>query len=384
MKLLSVDNYIDFECIGGACPISCCGGNWGIPIDDESMEYYMSVDGEFGDILRDGIVRMNDTNMFRLDERTRDCVFLNEDKLCRIYRALGENALCLTCKTFPRSMYEAGDMMFCYLSNSCPEVNRMIMQRSEPVGTLYDDSEEDDDSEVTDYDKKRFDDAIKAFNTGMHIIRNRDIPVKDRLFLILFYTERFQELVKQNKDVADLIVIFSKPDVYRVFLGNRMTDEGSFADKIRVFMIIYRTLMADSYDHPMWIRCTELADRIVNKGLTEDDQLRRVFSSENRIDIEKEVEQLIIYRFIAVFMKGFENDDYLDWLAYEIIMIACLETYAILSQAFYDQACTQEDRILFYSLCRRIDHTTKQKEKLVEELRCEGFYDMDRLIRLIS
>lgn len=29
MKLLSVDAYVDFKCIGGDCPISCCGGDWG-------------------------------------------------------------------------------------------------------------------------------------------------------------------------------------------------------------------------------------------------------------------------------------------------------------------------------------------------------------------
>ena len=81
MKLLAVDNYIDFECIGGDCPISCCGGNWGIPIDDDSYEYYMSVDGDFGETLRNSIVRINDTNMFRLDDVTKDCIFLNENKI---------------------------------------------------------------------------------------------------------------------------------------------------------------------------------------------------------------------------------------------------------------------------------------------------------------
>ena len=36
MKYLVSDFYSDYECIGGECPETCCGG-WNIVIDDKSQ-----------------------------------------------------------------------------------------------------------------------------------------------------------------------------------------------------------------------------------------------------------------------------------------------------------------------------------------------------------
>ena len=92
----------------------------------------------------------------------------------------------------------------------------------------------------------------------------------------------------------------------------------------------------------------------------------------------------MIYRFFAVFMMGFEDQDYLDKLAYEIILNTALAAYTALTEAVQGHECTQEDRILFYSLCARIDHTKNQKEKLVGELKRDGCYEIDKLIRLVG
>lgn len=388
MKLLSVDNYIDFECIGGTCPISCCGGGWGIEIENESYQYYMSVGGEFGKLLKDGILAGEERKVFKLDEKTRECVFLNENKLCRIYRELGPDALCYTCRSYPRSLYQVGDIMFCFLTNSCPEVNRIIAQRKTPLKTLYDDMDDemdDNEREIADKtDWKKFNDAIRAFNVGMHIMQNREISFGDRLYLILFYVERFQELISNDKSVSYLIELFSKPDAYIFFLENRNRDNFEYAGKIHIFMMIYRSLMAESYEHPMWIRCTQLADDIVQKGVTDIERLKQAFARIKNEDIQTEFEQIMAYRFFAVFMQGFDNMDYFDKLAYEVIMLIVLESYIALTEAVQEKNCTQEDRILFYSLCGRIDHTKNQKNLLVNDLKTEGFYEMDKLIKLIS
>ena len=387
MKLLSIDNYIDFECIGGNCPISCCGGNWRIDIDAAAMDRYKSVEGEFGERLRNGIIKNGDSHAFRLDENTGDCVFLNENKLCSIYRELGPDALCFTCRSYPRSMYQVGDIMFCFLANSCPEVNRIIVQKSEQMKTLFDDSDGDTgdscrNEDVPDY--KRFNDAIKAFNTGMHIIQDQKMTFKERLYLLLFFIERFQDLVRSGKDVAGLIELFSQPEVYRMFLESRTENEAGCADKIHIFMMVYRTLLADSYDHPMWVRCKQLADDIVHMDSMDIGVLRKAFLDLEKKGIGKEFERLMIYRFFAVFMMGFEDQDYLDKLAYEIILNTALAAYTALTEAVQGHECTQEDRILFYSLCARIDHTKNQKEKLVGELKRDGCYEIDKLIRLVG
>lgn len=386
MKLLSIDNYIDFECIGGNCPMSCCGGYWRIDIDSASMDRYKSVEGEFGEILRNGIIKNGDSHAFRLDEKTGDCVFLNENKLCSIYRELGPDALCFTCRSYPRSMYQVGDIMFCFLANSCPEVNRMIVQKKEPMKTLFDDSDNEayENRSENSSVPEGFDDALKTFNTGMHIIQDPDISLTDRLFLLLFYVERFQGLVRSDKNVSGLIQLFSQPEVYRMFLENRTESQAGYADRIHIFILIYRTLLADSYDHPMWARCKQLADDIVHIDSLDTDVIKRAFLHLENKDIRVELEQLMAYRFFAVFMQGFDNRDYWDKLAYEIILYTALMDYIALTEAVQGHQCTQEERILFYSLSRRIDHSKRQKEKLINELKQEGYYEMDKLLKLIG
>ena len=49
MGIKRVPTYFnEFVCIGGACEDNCCIG-WEVDIDDESLEVYNSVGGEFGD-----------------------------------------------------------------------------------------------------------------------------------------------------------------------------------------------------------------------------------------------------------------------------------------------------------------------------------------------
>lgn len=382
MKLLAVDNYISFECIGGNCPISCCGGDWGIPIDDESFRYYMSVEGEFGDVLKSGITRMNGTNVFRLDEQTRDCVFLNENKLCSIYRNLGPDSLCETCRTYPRAFYHVGDLELCYMANSCPEVNRMIMQRKEPFNTLFDDSEGDSDI-IDDYDIQKFRHVLKALTVGIHIIQNREITIKDRLIYLIFFVSRFQELTKENRNPSGLIAIFAESSMYMEFLKNELSSVNDYGLKIHAFMLVFRSLMQDSYDHPMWQRCNRLADIIRSGSIDDYDRLEKSFLKTETEEIQMEFEQLMSYRFFSVFMKGYDDQDYLEKLAYEYVMYAALNTYIALNEYDHDGGSTQEDRILFVSLCGRIEHANKRKNEFVQSIREEGYYEVDKLLRLI-
>ena len=54
MKIVVPDYYKDFKCLAGDCKHSCCIG-WEIDIDADTLEYYKSVDGEFGERLKNNI-----------------------------------------------------------------------------------------------------------------------------------------------------------------------------------------------------------------------------------------------------------------------------------------------------------------------------------------
>ena len=62
--------------------------------------------------------------------KDNNCPFLNENKLCDIYKEVGEDALCYTCKQYPRYIEEFGGVREIGISLSCPEAARIILGNS--------------------------------------------------------------------------------------------------------------------------------------------------------------------------------------------------------------------------------------------------------------
>ena len=133
------DYYDSFQCIGGKCPDTCCAG-WNIDIDRRSLEYYDSVirnsdctEGRNPRSERESFCRKLGRSIdfknqtFRLNRRR--CALLTEDNLCDLYIHLGEQALCNTCRTYPRHQEEFGSVREISLSMSCPESARIILSR---------------------------------------------------------------------------------------------------------------------------------------------------------------------------------------------------------------------------------------------------------------
>ena len=97
MRYVKPHFYDNFVCTAGDCPDTCCAG-WQIMIDEESLERYENEPGEFGKILRNSI----DWEEECFYQNNRRCAFLNDENLCDLYKALGPDALCDTCRMYPR------------------------------------------------------------------------------------------------------------------------------------------------------------------------------------------------------------------------------------------------------------------------------------------
>lgn len=117
--------YFDaFSCVAGACPDSCCK-EWAVQVDAASAARYRALPGELGDRLRE-VLRDEDgeTVMAIRDGR---CPMWRADGLCRIQAELGEEALCRTCREFPRLTHDYGDFIELGLELSCPEAAKYIL-----------------------------------------------------------------------------------------------------------------------------------------------------------------------------------------------------------------------------------------------------------------
>ena len=129
--LITKPDYFDtFRCIAGACPDSCCK-EWAVQVDDTSAALYRSLPGPLGDRLREVLCEEDgDTVMTITDGR---CPMWRADGLCRIQAELGEEALCKTCREFPRLTHDYGDFLELQLELSCPEASKFILNQGRPV-----------------------------------------------------------------------------------------------------------------------------------------------------------------------------------------------------------------------------------------------------------
>lgn len=99
MQTIIPDYYSDFKCIADKCRHNCCIG-WEIEIDNDTLEKYKSIDGDFGIRLKSNI-EFNESPHFKLDREER-CPFLNSSGLCDIIANFGEGMLCQICADHPR------------------------------------------------------------------------------------------------------------------------------------------------------------------------------------------------------------------------------------------------------------------------------------------
>lgn len=130
MDIYVPDYYPAFACKKGACKHSCCKG-WEINIDKESAARYRSVDGVFGEKLRNNMEESEGAVHFKLSEDGR-CPFLTEDDLCEMYIKLGEEALCQICTDHPRyrNFYSFGMEMG--LGACCEAALDLILKGTKP------------------------------------------------------------------------------------------------------------------------------------------------------------------------------------------------------------------------------------------------------------
>ena len=101
MRYVKPHYYDDFQCTADRCPDTCCAG-WQIVIDEDSLEKYSQERGPFGNRLYASIDW--EEGIFR--QRKGRCSFLDENNLCDLYKELGKDALCKTCRMYPRHVEE--------------------------------------------------------------------------------------------------------------------------------------------------------------------------------------------------------------------------------------------------------------------------------------
>ncbi len=192
MRYIKPDYYDTFRCIADRCPATCCAG-WQIVIDENSLDRYERVKGAFGSRLRNSI-DWEEGVFYQYGGR---CAFLNERDLCDLQSELGEDALCETCRMYPRHVEEYDGLREYSLSLSCPAAAAIMLKAEEKTGFTEWETDEEDDFE--EFDFLMFTQLEDAREVMFAIIQNRDIDLRVRMDKILAFARELQVCVDDGR-----------------------------------------------------------------------------------------------------------------------------------------------------------------------------------------
>ena len=188
--------YFDtFRCIAGRCPDSCCK-EWDVLIDSEKAALYRALPGSLGERLR-SVLKDEDGEIYMEIENGR-CPMWRTDGLCRIQAELGEEALCKTCREFPRLTHDYGNFMEYGLELSCPEAARIILSTPNPDFVTV----EIFGGEEPEYDELDMKILLRTREEARRILSNSRWSVGETLALLLLHGYRAQAELN-GAEVAD-------------------------------------------------------------------------------------------------------------------------------------------------------------------------------------
>jgi lysine-N-methylase len=119
-----------FSCVGTACREHCCKGQ-NVTLDRNRYQKYIK--SPYAEIKRIAITQITVTQASLASwanispDSQGNCPFLDEQRLCQIYKHAGANALSNSCAIYPRVEHVYKNQKIKSMSLSCPEVTRQVL-----------------------------------------------------------------------------------------------------------------------------------------------------------------------------------------------------------------------------------------------------------------
>ena len=179
---------MNFPCIAGSCPDTCCAG-WQIMIDQNSLKKYRHCKGAFRNRLLNDI----DWKEHSFRHYQKRCAFLNEDNLCDIYSEAGKDMLCDTCRKYPRHIEEFEGLRELSLSLSCPEAAESFSATKKKI-TFRTVEKETPEETYDDFDYFLFTALMDTRDYLFSVIQDRSVPCALRRRKLLACGHEFSAL----------------------------------------------------------------------------------------------------------------------------------------------------------------------------------------------
>lgn len=383
MKVRVPDYFKDFKCIASECEDTCCAG-WGIVIDDETYKKYEKVEGAFGDRLRSEIVHDAGENIFVL--KGNDCPFLNENKLCDIYNEVGEDALCYTCREYPRYTETFGTLREVGISLSCPEAARIILRDQKKAAFELSENDEEE-STYNDINDKLYIELMKCRKIIFDIIQNRNIDLNNRASVVINFTKEIQDKIDES-EILDI-----------KFIREKYSDE-SFVKEVISNLQKYKNKENDKYNnmHEFINVFKRLKHITPNDPLGLDDAIRYFWQSED----DKEVylvkhksfnkyyeesmykfEHILVYFIFRYFMKAVFDYDVSAKMKTAIVSYLMIKELCVVRFTEEGELTDADIVDISHMYSKDIEHLEENIESLAEIFETNEVFAVDEILKVL-
>lgn len=174
--------YENFRCIGSECKNNCCCGEWEIEVDNDALERFAKICGDFGDKVRGSI---NSENVFV--RKNGRCPMLAENGLCEM--VLNGEQLCTVCDEYPRFTEYFDDYIERGISLSCEAAAEIILDNTEEFQL---------DGTTGECEEEFFKLLLSARGKIFRILQDRTKDICTRIRLVLDYGQKLQDKINNN------------------------------------------------------------------------------------------------------------------------------------------------------------------------------------------
>ena len=366
--------YDKFSCTAEQCPDTCCAG-WQIVIDENSLEKYSNVSGDFGIRLLNSI----DWGEGVFEQYHKRCSFLNAENLCDIYKELGADALCDTCRLYPRHIEEFENLREFSLSLSCPVAAKMILECQEPVRFPEEEDEKEEcEEDFEDFDFLLFDCLLEVREKLFSIVQNRTIPIEKRMYGVLKTAKNLQEALEEGE-------FFERDFISETELYLQESAEEFSVSHYEIVQAIRKDLLRLEVLREEWKTNLEAAESLFQKGEAWYTEKRKKYKAEikNTIgqkqwDIYKE--QLLMF-FLYTYFCGAVYDD----MIYSKGVLSVISVFWIEEITFWNWTAQEgkiEEKNLLetaYRYAREIEHSDENLNLLEEIFDSDKCYEPEVL-----
>ena len=386
IKLRTPGYYKNFHCISSECKDNCCVGGWQIDIDEETAEYYSTVNGDFGKKLRDNIDY--DNLCFRLKDGK--CPFLDNNNLCGIYKELGEEHIGIVCDQFPRFTEYFGNVKERGIGLACEEAAKIILTDRSNFSYSETDTDEDvfDDSE---FDSSLADMLMLLRDEFMYVIEKTDYTFNQKMINHINNNDynsmnKLYKKIKQHDFNSCFISDFRQisfneleqnmASVWYAYLElETLGDEWpDFTDKIMDFLHPENSNASENNEH-------ESMKIQYNQAFEEYTKYLNSYYAENTAELEN-ILKYYIFRYLL--KASYDHDLFgkIQLAAANIAILRDMEIYRFIQNGNNFSSDDRMDIIHIFS--REVEYSEDNLETLAEEFIFDDIFKSENIIKLFN